>query len=47
MGLAGRSGETRVLPWDKVSPPVVRSGDRGRVGAPSKKDSLREFEFEY
>ena len=47
MGLAGRSGQARVLPWDKASPPVVRNGDRGRVGSPSKKDSIREFEFEY
>jgi hypothetical protein len=48
MGLAGRPGQARVLPWDKASPPVVRNGDgRGRVGAPSKKDSIREFEFEY
>src|SRR5579863_3591933 len=48
MGLAGRPAAARVLPWEKSSPAVLRSGtDRSKAGAASKKDSSREFEFEY
>ncbi len=48
MGLASRPGTARVLPWEKSSPAVVRTGSgRSRVGASSDKDSTREFEFEY
>jgi hypothetical protein len=48
MGLAGRSGTARVLPWDQASPAVVRNGaGRSKTGAPARKESTREFEFEY
>lgn len=44
MGLAGRSAETRVLPWDRTSPAPMRVAGRTPPGVPVQRAPAREFE---
>jgi len=46
MGLAGRPGSHRVLPWDQTQPTPVKANGRPRAGVAPQRAPAREFEFE-
>jgi hypothetical protein len=49
MGLAKRTGSTRVLPWDQTQPTPVKANGRHRPGAShqrTERPAAREFELE-
>jgi hypothetical protein len=46
MGLAKRTGKTRVLPWDQTQPTPMKSS-RPRSGISKDRSQSRELEFEY
>ena len=46
MGLAGRPGSHRVLPWDQSQPTPVKANGRPRPGGKTDRSPAREFEFE-
>ena len=46
MGLAGRPGSHRVLPWDQTQPTPVRANGRPRAGVSPIRAPAREYEFE-
>jgi hypothetical protein len=46
MGLAKRTGKTRVLPWDQTQPTPVKS-TRPKSGISKDRTQAREMEFEY
>jgi hypothetical protein len=46
MGLAGRPGSHRVLPWDQTQPTPIKANGRPRAGVAPQRAPAREFEFE-
>ena len=46
MGLAGRPGSHRVLPWDQTQPTPVKANGRQKAGVSPVRTPAREFEFE-
>jgi hypothetical protein len=46
MGLAGRPGSHRVLPWDQTQPTPVKANGRPKAGVSPVRAPAREFEFE-
>lgn len=46
MGLAGRPGSHRVLPWDQTQPTPVKANGRPRPGVSPQRAPARELEFE-
>lgn len=47
MGLAKRTGNVRVLPWDQTQPTPVKANGRPRTGVSPRREPAREFEFEF
>jgi hypothetical protein len=47
MGLAGRPGSHRVLPWDQSQPSPVKANGRPRPGVKVDRAPAREMEFEF
>jgi hypothetical protein len=48
LGLAGRSGNRRVLPWERTAPTVARNGRAGAASTNGHRHvGEREFEFEF
>src|SRR5579863_831278 len=46
MGLAKRTGSTRVLPWDQTQPTPVKANGRPKPGVSPERAPAREFELE-
>jgi hypothetical protein len=46
MGIAKRTGSTRVLPWDQSQPTPAKANGRPKSGITSDRSGAREFEFE-
>jgi hypothetical protein len=46
MGLAGRPGSHRVLPWDQTQPTPVKANGRRKPGVSADRAPAREFELE-
>jgi hypothetical protein len=46
MGLAGRPGSHRVLPWDQTQPTPFKANGRPRAGVSPQRAPARELEFE-
>jgi hypothetical protein len=47
MGLAGRPGTHRVLPWDQTQPTPIKSNGWSRAGVSPVRAPAREMEFEF
>jgi hypothetical protein len=46
LGLAGRSGDRRVLPWERTAPQPTRTA-RAATSGDGNRPPQREYEFEY